>query len=173
MNYITPYNPEWAQRFQDIRQALTPVLPSGCKFHHVGSTSIPGMPAKDIIDIDVECPSGSMQAVIECLAPLGYEHQGDLGIRGREAFRIIPDSQAAALPAHHLYTCETATSELLRHLLFRDYLIANPARAAWLANEKASADAKASSRADYIENKNAAYARIVAEASEWASQPRS
>jgi GrpB-like predicted nucleotidyltransferase (UPF0157 family) len=51
---------------------------------------------------------------------LGYAHRGDLGIRGREAFRAPPSSAK-----HHLYVCPAGNEELRRHLLFRDYLRAH------------------------------------------------
>ncbi|GAC1473203.1 MAG: GrpB family protein [Ktedonobacteraceae bacterium] len=85
---------------------------------HVGSTSIPGCPAKPIIDLDVVISSSSdLPQTIALLATLGYVHQGDLGIAGREAF----DAPADAAP-HHLYVCYSQSEEYHRHLLFRNYL---------------------------------------------------
>lgn len=167
MNYITPYQAGWPIRFQHLADFLTPWLPAGCKLHHVGSTSVPGMPAKDIIDLDIECPVGTMAAIIAALAAAGYEHEGDLGIVTREAFRPRPQSAATALPAHHLYACEADSPELAKHLAYRDYLIAHPERATWLATEKIRADAAAASRDDYIARKDAAYQRITAESLAW------
>ena len=68
---------------------------------HVGSTSVPGLAAKPIIDLDVLLASAAyLPETIRRLATLGHEHQGDLGIAGREAFRAPP-----TLFAHHLYVC--------------------------------------------------------------------
>ncbi len=170
MRYIAEYNPDWPDRFERIAEWLRPRLPGGCVLHHVGSTSVPGMPAKDVIDLDIECPVGAMASVIEALAAIGYEHQGDKGIPTREAFRPLEGSIPASFPAHHLYACESDSPELHKHLAFRNYLVAHGERAAWLANQKRQADQSAESRDAYIENKSDAYAVITQESLQWAEQ---
>jgi GrpB-like predicted nucleotidyltransferase (UPF0157 family) len=167
MKYIAAYNPDWPKRFEQIAAYVKAFLPEGCTIHHVGSTSVPGMPAKDIIDIDVEYTHGFLQAVIDGLKDAGYEHQGDLGIPGREAFKPVPDSRAASLPAHHLYACEAGAPELKIHLAFRDYLRAHPGRAEWLGKKKILVDASAKSRDEYMEKKGCYYEPIVQESMEW------
>jgi len=169
MRYITAYNPDWPARFDRIVAMLRPHLPAECRFHHVGSTSIPGMPSKDIIDIDIECPCGAMPAMIQALAAAGYLHEGDKGIPTREAFSPSPGSAAAAVPAHHLYACESDSPELGKHLSFREYLRANSQRARWLAQQKQRADNAATTRDEYIMNKSGAYERITREAMDWTS----
>jgi GrpB-like predicted nucleotidyltransferase (UPF0157 family) len=62
--------------------------------------------------------------VIAQLASVGYQHRGDLGVRGREAFRAPPND----LP-HHLYVCPPRSPEYMRHISFRDYLRTHPAEA--------------------------------------------
>jgi GrpB-like predicted nucleotidyltransferase (UPF0157 family) len=170
MRYITEYKPEWLGRFWRIASQLREFLPSDCRVHHVGSTSVPGMPAKDIIDLDIECSHGSMPIVIRALAQAGYEHEGDKGIRGREAFRPYPGSEAGTFPSHHLYACETGADELKKHLAFRNYLVDNPDRAKWLAAQKIAVDAAAESRDAYIEKKGDFYTAITTEALDWAKQ---
>jgi len=167
MRYIAEYTSTWPRSFEEIRQAIRPALPESCKTHHVGSTAIPGMPAKDIIDVDVECPAGAIEAVIRGLAGVGYEHEGDKGIPGREAFRPRPGSVVEKLPPHHLYACEESALELRRHLAFRDYLLARRERMIWLAEQKRLADRMARCRDEYIRNKAQAYAAITAEALAW------
>jgi GrpB-like predicted nucleotidyltransferase (UPF0157 family) len=89
---------------------------------HVGSTSVPGLAAKPIIDISVVVSArAQIPAVIERLAALGYVHQGDLGVEGREAF-----DGPAGLPAHHLYVCRDDSTALANHLALRDYLRSHP-----------------------------------------------
>ena len=127
------------------------------------------MPAKDIIDVDMECPQGSMSRVIDRLAEAGYEHEGDCGIPTREAFGPQEDSDATLLHPHHLYACESNSPELRRHLAFRDYLMAHPERAGWLAQEKRRADGASPTRDAYIDAKAAAYEAIVAAAMSWVS----
>ena len=170
MKYIVPYNNEWPIRFNAIAQFLRGYIPDGCLIHHVGSTAVPGMPAKDIIDVDVECPDGSMASVIEALERARYDHEGDLGIPTREAFKPRIGSTALSLPCHHLYACETRSPELFKHIAFRDYLICHPTRAEWLASQKVRADELANSRAEYIENKSSAYETIEGEILSWADR---
>ena len=170
MKYITPYNLDWPRMFERIARFLGRVLPGGCHIHHVGSTAIARMPAKDIIDIDIECPGNAMPAIIEHLAGAGYIHEGDKGIAGREAFRPRSEGLAVKLPRHHLYACEFGNSELARHLAFRDYLAIHPQRAQWLAEEKIASDRLADSREAYIEAKAAAYALVMEEALLWAGK---
>jgi GrpB-like predicted nucleotidyltransferase (UPF0157 family) len=170
MQYITPYNPDWPHRFNRIASHLAPFLPTMCQIHHVGSTSISGMPAKDIIDLDIECPHGAIPLVIAALAGAGYKHEGDKGIPGREAFRPLPDSGASHLPAHHLYACERGAEALIKHLVFRDYLTSHPERARWLAAKKIAVDNTAPTRDAYIEAKGDCYALISAESLLWADQ---
>ena len=154
--------------FEQIALFLDGVLPQVCHLHHVGSTAIIGMPAKDIIDVDIECPPGTMASIITALRASGYVHEGDKGITGREAFRPAPASSASELPPHHLYACESGAHELARHLIFRDYLVAHAKRAKWLADEKMASDSAADTRQAYIEGKSAAYAVIAGEALTWA-----
>lgn len=61
--------------------------------------------------------------VVERLATLGYIHEGDLGIKDREAFDY---KGSTALPEHHLYVCPESSAELRRHIAFRDYLRNHP-----------------------------------------------
>src|SRR5579871_1315080 len=99
---------------------------------HVGSTAVPGLAAKPIIDLDVLLFSaGDLPSVIARLASLGYEHRGDLGIAGREAFRApLNDFR------HHLYVCLPAGKEYRRHIAFRDYLRTHPREARAYASLK-------------------------------------
>ena len=83
------YDPSWPNRFLEEEQAITDLLGEEViAIHHVGSTSVPGLLAKSIIDIALEIrqypPS---QALIEALASIGYEHMGESGVRGRHWFR--------------------------------------------------------------------------------------
>lgn len=123
---IESYDPAWPAAFESLRRRLARALGDAASaVEHVGSTSVPGLAAKPIIDIDIVVPSADhMPAVIERLAGLGYEHRGDQGIAGREAFRRPED----AVP-HHLYACVAGADELKRHLAFRDRLRSDPGAA--------------------------------------------
>ncbi len=122
---VEPYDAKWATEFARIRNYLMPhVQDLVGEIHHVGSTAVTGLPAKPIIDIDIEIPSaGSLPAVLDRLGKLGYRHQGDLGIPGREVLnRDRPDE----FMRYHLYVCPQNSPELKRHLAFRDYLRVHP-----------------------------------------------
>lgn len=167
MNYITPYNPDWAKRFATLAALLRENLPEDCTVHHVGSTAVPGLCAKDIIDVDILCRPGRLRYVLEALDRLGYAHLGDRGIEGREAFEPRENSTVADLPAHHLYALEAGAFEFRKHQAFVTYLCAMPSRRDWLAGQKQQSDAQATTRAGYIEAKDRAYRQIVAEALAW------
>jgi len=82
--------------------------------------------AKPIIDIDVVVASpATVSVAIERLAVIGYEHQGNLGVEGREAFKNPPGSLR-----HHLYVCTQGGTAFHNHLSLRDYLRSNPDAAA-------------------------------------------
>lgn len=123
---IENYDPEWQQQFALLRSRIAPVLGTlAAAVEHVGSTAVPGLAAKPIIDIDVLLHSAdNLPEAIQRLGTLGYEHQGDLGIPGREAFR-----PPIANPPHHLYVHGPDSREYTRHINFRNQLRANPEQA--------------------------------------------
>lgn len=119
---IEEYNESWPGYFQEIRAKLWPVVKDlATGIEHIGSTSVPGLVAKPIIDLDIIAPKNSIPAVIERLRGLGYEHLGCLGIEGREAFRS-PTGHIE----HHLYACLEGCLALRNHIAFRDHLRRNP-----------------------------------------------
>ena len=120
------------------------------RIEHVGSTSVPGLAAKPVIDIDVVIESEDhLQEVASRLASIGYEARGDLGVRGRYAFSSPPH-----LPDHHLYVCARDNAELHRHLALRDYLRRHPEKAAAYSRLKQSlAQAHPFDRDAYTEGK--------------------
>ena len=122
---VTPYDGRWAQDFAEIASEIREALGElALDIQHVGSTSVPGLSAKPIIDIDVVIRDGSMlDAVVLALEGIGYFHEGNLGIPGREAFGY---EGKAHLQRHHLYVCPQDSPELKRHTAFRDYLRAHP-----------------------------------------------
>ena len=94
------------------------------KIEHVGSTSVEGLSAKPVIDVDVVIKDTTvLPDVISALQTIGYFHEGDLGIPGREAFKYEGKEH---LRKHHLYVCSQDSEELKRHITFRDYLRSNP-----------------------------------------------
>ncbi len=133
---IVSHNPAWPLQFAALRQVLQDALGGLSEaIEHVGSTSVLGLAAKPIIDVDVVIHSrDELSEAIRRLGALGYTHEGDLGVPGREAFARADDqtpldSSGRRWPEHHLYVCAKDSLELARHLVFRDYLRANPGTA--------------------------------------------
>ena len=121
---VLPYDEKWQQAFLDIKSELDAALgPLALSIEHVGSTSVPGLAAKPIIDIDVVVRKADLESAIKALATIGYEHEGNGGIEGREMFKY---SGKEHLMDHHLYVCPEDSRELKRHVLFRDYLLSHP-----------------------------------------------
>ena len=141
---VLDYNPEWAEQFYDLKKVLTNHLGNDIiGVEHVGSTAIPGMKAKSVIDLDIiiDKDGASLAGVILKLKELGYTHKGNLGITGREAFKrkdsttpnVGSDKQWMA---HHLYVCTKGSIGLLNHLKLRDHLLAHPDKVIEYSNLK-------------------------------------
>lgn len=120
---VVAYDPAWPHFFRSIRERLQELfVDSEALIEHVGSTAVPGLAAKPIVDIDVVVPSSpDIPNAVRRLELGGYIHRGDLGIPGREAFDVPPD-----LPYHHLYVVAAGTKPHLDHVLLRDYLRNHP-----------------------------------------------
>lgn len=124
---VQRYDPAWSRWFEQMRAYLEPALAGmSCRIEHTGSTSIPGMTAKPIIDLIVVTQPGAFDAVRKRLEDLGYHHRGDLGIDGREAFELMRAEALVRLPAHHLYVCAEGAHELRKQMAFRDFLRRQP-----------------------------------------------
>lgn len=123
---VEEYNPAWPQEFQRIKDMLESILRDTILgIEHVGSTSVPGLAAKPVIDINVVMAGYHMFGQIKArLKEAGFVHEGDLGIEGREAFaRTFQDE----FMGYHLYVCPQEGEALKRQIMFRDYLRGNPA----------------------------------------------
>ena len=122
---VVPYDTAWEAAFLAIKaeiEAAVGDLILGVE--HVGSTAVFGMSAKPCIDLDVViADAAAFDAVAAGLAAIGYRHEGDLGIKGREAFCY---ESKPHLQQHHLYVCPQDSEELRRHVTFRDFLRSSP-----------------------------------------------
>jgi GrpB-like predicted nucleotidyltransferase (UPF0157 family) len=126
---LAPYNPEWPEEFAAIQSVYMDSLGKiVLRVEHVGSTAVPDLRAKPILDIDIVIPSYDLfPEIVAHLRRLGYTHAGDQGIREREAFHPLDNLAPYTLPprtwmSHHLYVCPANSLELRRHVLFRDAL---------------------------------------------------
>lgn len=120
---VVDYDPEWPSVFEELSTRMWPAVEEiAISIEHVGSTSVPGLAAKPVIDMSVVVGSrADVPRAIEALGALGYVHRGDLGVEDREAFAQPPE-----LPKHHLYVCLAGSVALLNHLTVRDHLRSHP-----------------------------------------------
>jgi len=118
---VEEYNSDWEDEFRRIEAFLDGKLHGKVlAIEHVGSTSVRGLAAKPVIDIDVVIEDAPrFDEVKSLLLLLDYVHEGDLGICGRESFRYKGEED---MMKHHLYVCTKDSSELRRHIIFREHL---------------------------------------------------
>lgn len=121
---VEPYSPDWARQFCLVADALEAALAGlpVASIEHVGSTAIPGLRAKPVLDIDVIVARDVVPDAISALERAGYAHRGDLGLTDREAFEA-PDEA----PARNVYLCVAGTLHVRNHLAVRAALRAHPA----------------------------------------------
>jgi GrpB-like predicted nucleotidyltransferase (UPF0157 family) len=149
---LVAWDPAWERTFAAIRARVAEALGDvAVGIEHVGSTAVAGLSAKPIIDVDVVVRREQDVAVaIARLATIGYEHLGNLGIIGRDAFRA-----PAGAPPQHLYVCPASSAELRAHLIFRDALRRRPELAtAYDALKHELAAAYRNDRDSYAEGKS-------------------
>jgi GrpB-like predicted nucleotidyltransferase (UPF0157 family) len=126
---IEEYKERWIEDFAKLKKVISEALINlKVSIEHVGSTSIPGLAAKPIIDIDIVYDKNAgLEEIKLRLEKIGYFHNGNQGITGREVFkRSTNRHEVLDYIAHHLYVCPADSEELQKHILFRDYLLANP-----------------------------------------------
>lgn len=121
---VEAYNPVWQKQFLQIRSQLEEALSSVTyrSIEHVGSTSVVGLSAKPVIDIDVVVRRDELDLVIEELRAAGYEYLGERGIPDRHAFK---PRELEPNPPQNLYVCVENSQALKNHILVRDMCRAN------------------------------------------------
>lgn len=164
---VVPHDPAWKGMYRDEAGAIVAALGDGAiELHHIGSTSIPGILAKPIIDI-LGCVDdlSSLDAKNAVMEGLGYVPKGEFGIDGRRYFR---KSDLSGRRSHHLHVFRRGSSHLERHLAFRDYLRAHPAKALEYSDLKARITGGDNvSWTAYMDAKDPFIARTEAEALAW------
>lgn len=130
---IEDYSPEWALIFNQLKAIYKSNLGELiADIQHVGSTSVVGLAAKPILDIDLIIKGkNNFHLIVEKLGKLGYEYQGDWGITGREVFKRKSaqtpiDNSGREWMKHNLYVCVAGSVSLRNHLALRDFLLQNP-----------------------------------------------
>jgi len=119
---INPYDPRWAEYFEEAKQPLLQALGDyALDVQHVGSTSIPGISAKPVVDIAVAIEHYPLpDDVLDAVKSLGYMYWGEYGIPHRHLF-FIRDGPVG----YNVHINELANDQFQRHVLFRDYLRAH------------------------------------------------
>jgi GrpB-like predicted nucleotidyltransferase (UPF0157 family) len=138
---LQPYSPLWVEMAREESERLARELGDLLlKVEHMGSTAIPGIAAKPIIDL---IPIARDEAALDAMEPgmlkLGYEWLGEFGIPGRRYCR--KNDPATDKRKFQLHCFARGASEIARHLAFRDYLCAHPGKAKEYEAEKQRAAA--------------------------------
>lgn len=125
---VVPHNPQWRDAFAAEAKHVAAALGENVvAIHHIGSTAIPNIYAKPVIDLLVEVSDiTEVDGRSSAMESLGYEVKGEYGIPGRRYFR--KDNQAG-IRTHHLHVFAAGSAGVVRHLAFRDYMIAHPGEA--------------------------------------------
>lgn len=149
MQVVTePYNPQWVNIFLDIKRKLQQILKDLPidSIEHVGSTSIPGLRAKPVIDIDIIIPLSSLKATDAAMAKAGYTSLGELDVPGRYVLREPGYGRLDAAhgpkengePRQNTYLCIRGCESLRNHLDVRRVLLENEQLRTEYGNVKAS-----------------------------------
>ena len=165
---VTAPNPAWPRQYEVEAQLLRLVFGSELvAIHHVGSTAIPGIYAKPIIDTmpvvrDIE-EVDSFNSVLESL---GYKPWGENGIAGRRYF-----TRGTTMRTHQIHAYQVGNPEIIRHLAFRDYLRVHPDKALVYSDHKrAVARQHPYDIYAYMDGKDAMVKHLLAEALAWQEQ---
>jgi GrpB-like predicted nucleotidyltransferase (UPF0157 family) len=166
---ISDYDPAWVDRFEGERELLAEALrPHALRIEHVGSTSVPGLAAKPIVDIAVSLRTLTVIPDVRILlAALDYRHRGEEGMPGRHCFckPISPPGRAHRVA--QLHVTQVGSNDFRNHILFRDYLRAHPdARDEYAALKRTIAAEVDDDIAAYIAGKTSFVKRCLAAAEE-------
>jgi GrpB-like predicted nucleotidyltransferase (UPF0157 family) len=122
---VVPHDTNWRSAFETESKLIALALRENVvAIHHIGSTAIPQIHAKPIIDMLVEVKEiTKIDVQSSAVEALGYEAMGEFGISGRRFFR---KGNETGIRTHHLHGFEVNSAQIERHLAFRDYMISHP-----------------------------------------------
>jgi GrpB-like predicted nucleotidyltransferase (UPF0157 family) len=122
---VLPYDSHWPARYEaEAKRILEVAGEVVVRVHHIGSTAVPGLCAKPVIDILLEVSGlAELDAVSPRIESLGYESKGEFGMPGRRYFRR---DNASGERTHHVHAFEVGSPDVDRHVAFRDYLVGHP-----------------------------------------------
>jgi GrpB-like predicted nucleotidyltransferase (UPF0157 family) len=131
---LAAYNPEWHQMAAAHVERLQVLGSTLVTVHHIGSTSVPGLVAKPIIDLmPLVTDLTDLDRQRQRIEALGYMWHGELGISGRRYCTLADEASVRVVQLHFF---KTESPHVERHIAFRDYLRAHPAAARAYAIEK-------------------------------------
>ncbi len=161
---LVPYRLEWARAFADERARLSEALSKlPCQIEHVGSTAVPGLHAKPILDIAVGLPPGSApKEAVSAIRALSYEYRGDAGAEGGH---ILVRGPEPFLRTHHVHVVDLGGSQWESYIVLRDFLRQDQrARGAYSAQKAALAQRYPNDRRAYSAAKDDIVQRLLSEA---------
>ena len=168
---VVKHNPAWRSLFDIEARHIQEVFGDNLNaVYHIGSTSVPGLFAKPIIDImpvvrDIE----KVDAYNPQMVSLGYEPMGEFGIPGRRYFRKGED-----IRTHHVHVFQAGDVNVDRHLAFRDYLRAHPDEAdIYGALKRELAAMFPTDMESYIQGKDALVKELEHKAVNWVASQKS
>ena len=166
---VEPHNSCWAGMFDIESKMIVQALGSNVvAIHHIGSTAIPAIYAKPIIDMLIEVADiDDVDAHNPAMEALGYEAMGEYGIPGRRYFR---KDDEASIRTHHAHTFAEDSPEVERHLAFRDFLLGHPEWAGKYSELKRKlAEAHSDDMERYMDGKDTFIKEVGRKASAWRS----
>jgi GrpB-like predicted nucleotidyltransferase (UPF0157 family) len=168
---IVPHDPRWADAFLREAKMLNDALcESSIRLFHIGSTAIPGIQAKPILDILLSTPSlSSLDSRSAVFEKLGYECKGEYGLEGRRYYVFGDQSTHEAFV--HIHAWQEVRPEISNHLNFRDYLRSRPDEAKrYEAVKIAAVQRNGADRTKYMNLKAPIIEELLQSANHWAHQ---
>lgn len=166
---LTPYDPAWPGRYEEWRRKLLDALPAPPRsIEHIGSTAVPGLPAKPIVDIQIGVDDlDDEPAYAPAIESLGVQLRSR--DRNHRYFRPFPGHPRVV----HVHVCQSGTDWERRHILFRDYLRADAeARRRYVEAKEAAAARWRDDRVAYTDAKGRVVRELTAEAERWSRAKR-
>ncbi|MDM5189807.1 GrpB family protein [Bacillus sp. DX4.1] len=162
---VVPYENHWTEKFHQEAKRLKEALPELVKVHHIGSTSVPGLAAKPIVDMIMEVKQiERVDQWSEHFRELGYIPKGENGISGRRFFIHGTEEKRS----YHLHVFATGNPEIVRHLAFRDYMMAHCEEVeAYATLKRELAERFTYDAEQYVEGKDEFVRNIDEKAKEW------
>ena len=166
---VVPHDPHWRDAFEaEAKQVAAALGENVVAVQHIGSTAIPNIHAKPVVDLLIEVREiAEVDGRSLMMESLGYEVMGEYGIPGRRYFR---KDNREGIRTHQVHAFEAGSAEVVRHLAFRDYMIAHPLEAQRYSELKRRlAEEHPQSMDEYMDGKDGFIKEIDRRAALWRS----